>query len=246
MRDTYIRGFKKKILQEQKALLGQLQEFNRRLDLPEGESISELSSYDNHPGDLGTEVFERGKDFALREDVKTELAKMDEALERIDQGNYGRCLNCGGEISIPRLDAIPWTDLCDRCKDTESRQGDMPHSTNRVSTTWESERYTQERETVRRPAEEDILTPPFDAINNDDNDRAIYDGEDAWQDVARFSEHAADSGAGAYYGPEELDAEDRGYAEQVDNLPYFKGINGVIYRDYRDMDYNEDSDEDSR
>ena len=38
---------------------------NSRLDLSEREASGELSSYDNHPGDLGTELFEREKDVAL-------------------------------------------------------------------------------------------------------------------------------------------------------------------------------------
>lgn len=47
-------------------------------------SIEELSSYDNHPADLGTEMFERSKDLSLRENAKLRLAEVNEALHRID------------------------------------------------------------------------------------------------------------------------------------------------------------------
>jgi len=39
------------------------------------DSIGELSGYDNHPGDIGTELYERGKDLALNEEDETRLKK---------------------------------------------------------------------------------------------------------------------------------------------------------------------------
>lgn len=38
------------------------------------------------------------------------------ALERIDDGTYGRCIDCGDEIPSERLDAIPYTPYCIRCE----------------------------------------------------------------------------------------------------------------------------------
>ena len=37
-------------------------------------------------------------------------------LRRIEQGTFGVCSNCGGEISRRRLDAVPWTPLCIDCQ----------------------------------------------------------------------------------------------------------------------------------
>ena len=61
-------------------------------------STQELSAYDNHPADLGTETYERGKDLGLQDAKRLLRAKIDEALERIDRGDYGSCMVCGEEI----------------------------------------------------------------------------------------------------------------------------------------------------
>jgi len=57
------------------------------------------------------------------EDVEIELLrKIDEALERIENGTYGICEICGKEIEKERLKAIPWTTLCiEHAKEMESQ-----------------------------------------------------------------------------------------------------------------------------
>jgi len=62
------------------------------------DSTGEISLLDNHPADIGTEVFERGKDIKLAEDAEVVLKKIDEALSRMDAGDYGGCKRCGREI----------------------------------------------------------------------------------------------------------------------------------------------------
>ena len=52
----------------------------------EDESLSELSSVDQHQADVGTETFEREKDLSILEQVEAELADVAHALERLDDG----------------------------------------------------------------------------------------------------------------------------------------------------------------
>jgi RNA polymerase-binding transcription factor DksA len=78
----------------------------------EAEGISELSSHDQHQADLGTETFEREKDFSLLEQLEAELNDLDHALRKLDDGTYGRCEACGKEIPTERLDALPGARLC--------------------------------------------------------------------------------------------------------------------------------------
>ena len=75
-------------------------------------SISELSSNDQHQGDIGTETFEREKDFSLLEQLEAEINDLDTALRKIDEGTYGRCEVCGKEIEPERLEAMPGTRTC--------------------------------------------------------------------------------------------------------------------------------------
>ena len=78
----------------------------------EDESISELSRLDQHQADIGTETFEREKDFSILERVEAELNDVEHALRRIDVGTYGTCEACGRPIEEERLEAVPAARLC--------------------------------------------------------------------------------------------------------------------------------------
>jgi YteA family regulatory protein len=123
------------------------------------DSTSELSMYDNHPGDIGTEIFERSKDLSLNEHAEFELEQVNEALSHINQGDYGICIYCQKPISFERLQAIPTALTC-------KEHVPDPHTSE------------------RRPVEEEFLSPPFGRTSLDERgDQNGFDGEDAWQIV---------------------------------------------------------------
>ena len=78
----------------------------------EGESISELSSLDQHQADVGTETFEREKDLSILEQIDAELADVEHALKRLDDGTYGTCEFDGKPIPEERLEAQPAARFC--------------------------------------------------------------------------------------------------------------------------------------
>jgi RNA polymerase-binding transcription factor DksA len=78
----------------------------------ESDSLGELSSYDQHQADVGTETFEREKDLSILEQVEAELADVEHALRRLDDGTYGTCEVCGNVIPDDRLEAMPAARLC--------------------------------------------------------------------------------------------------------------------------------------
>ncbi len=81
-------------------------------DQSESDSVSELSSYDQHQADMGTETFEREKDLSILEQVESELGDVEHALRRLDDGTYGTCEVCGKVIPDERLEAMPASRLC--------------------------------------------------------------------------------------------------------------------------------------
>ena len=81
-------------------------------DQSESDSTGELSSYDQHQADMGTETFEREKDLSILEQVEAELAAVEHALRRLDDGTYGTCEVCGTPIPDERLEAMPAARLC--------------------------------------------------------------------------------------------------------------------------------------
>ncbi|MEA2900595.1 MAG: hypothetical protein QOH36_482 [Actinomycetota bacterium] len=95
------------------------------LDQTETDSVGELSSVDQHPADLGTETFEREKDVSIIEQVEAELADVEHALRRLDEGTYGLCEACGRPIGDARLDAIPAARLCVEDQATAERQANL-------------------------------------------------------------------------------------------------------------------------
>ena len=58
-------------------------------------------------------------DFALMEMKSETLAKIDEAIRRLENGTYGVCVECGGEIAEARLTALPFAPLCRSCQEDE-------------------------------------------------------------------------------------------------------------------------------
>ena len=59
--------------------------------------------------------------FRLRGREKSFLEKIDKALQKLKDGNFGTCEECGEEISVKRLEARPETTLCIKCKEDQER-----------------------------------------------------------------------------------------------------------------------------
>jgi YteA family regulatory protein len=105
---------RKRLTEERERLDGVRSTFDDEglTDQSESDSISELSAYDQHQADVGTETFEREKDLSILEQVEAELADVEHALRRLDDGTYGTCEVCGKPIPEERLEAIPTARLC--------------------------------------------------------------------------------------------------------------------------------------
>ena len=58
-------------------------------------------------------------DFAVMQMKADTLAKIDEALLRLEDGSYGTCAECGSEIAEARLKAVPFATLCRSCQEEE-------------------------------------------------------------------------------------------------------------------------------
>lgn len=73
----------------------------------DGMLSNELADYDQHPADQGTETFEQEKDASIDRVFERELEDLQVAKQRLEEGNYGICIDCGEEIPEARLEAIP-------------------------------------------------------------------------------------------------------------------------------------------
>lgn len=103
-------------------------------------------------GDREPEVHDFGEssEMDVQEDIQitlvemkaNTLAKLDDALRRLDEGSYGNCFACGEEITVPRLRALPFAV---RCKDCE-------------------ERYEATEQRERTPSQRRFLGPLFENV----------------------------------------------------------------------------------
>ncbi len=89
-------------------------------------TLTEESSFDTDdlPDeiDLASSEYTQSMIFRLRDREKFLLAKIDKALQRIDNGTFGICEKCEEEISMKRLEARPVTTLCIRCKEEQEQK----------------------------------------------------------------------------------------------------------------------------
>ena len=72
----------------------------------------ELADYDQHPADQGTETFEQELDETTDILLADEARTVEIAQERLAEGTYGTCIDCGKDIPPERLEAIPEAIRC--------------------------------------------------------------------------------------------------------------------------------------
>lgn len=115
--------FRELLLDKRKAVVDALERLHQGNDGSLEDETGELvsGSADQHMADTATETVGREIDYTLEESDARLLAAIDEALQRLDEGTYGVCVNCGAQIAPERLEAMPWATLCIDCKRREER-----------------------------------------------------------------------------------------------------------------------------
>ena len=77
--------------------------------------MGEMSTVPLHMADVGSDNFEQEFTLSLMQNDGATLSKIEAALERIEDGVYGSCEECGAAIPKTRLNAIPYTPYCVKC-----------------------------------------------------------------------------------------------------------------------------------
>jgi DnaK suppressor protein len=103
--------------QEVRHFLKQLEEEMRSLDVDSAQD----------PADQCVSSISKESLFQQSSQRRTSLRLIEAALRRMDEGAFGECVGCGGEIPIRRLHALPWTQFCLRCQEAiEQEVGARP------------------------------------------------------------------------------------------------------------------------
>lgn len=99
------------------------QELKRALENSEDEGRAVIAD-NNHAKDVADQAADSyAKEFAFAQSSSERLwlSMVEAALERLRLGSFGECLNCGKEIGIKRLEAVPWTRYCIDCQEKIER-----------------------------------------------------------------------------------------------------------------------------
>lgn len=196
MDKSKMRHFEELLIQEKKEREHSLFDNRIGLDVSLRDSTSELSSYDNHPGDLGSETYETELNQSFRINDKYMISEIDVALKKIEDGNYGECEACHQDIEEERLELMPHARFCIECEQNyEQKINDQENV-----------------EEEGRPIEEQVMLPTLGYSFRDmtlDNEVG-YDGEDTWQDLNEYNVKMSDN---------DFSHEDSfGYVEDIDQI----------------------------
>lgn len=108
-----------------------LQEFQTQLNFHRDDALTakkdaagERAGLATHMADLGTDNFRHDIELGLLSDEGAVLEMIQEALDRLEDGTYGICLECGRQINPERLEAKPYARYCVACKANKEKHED--------------------------------------------------------------------------------------------------------------------------
>jgi DnaK suppressor protein len=101
--------------QRLQTLLDDLESSTRTLAGEHGDT-GELSNLDQHPAEAASELTELERDEAVTAVMHGQRDEVLAAMKRLDDGTYGRCVDCGTELPEERLDARPEAARCVSCQ----------------------------------------------------------------------------------------------------------------------------------
>ncbi len=125
VRKLFLKQSKEKLLDMKSQVLRGIQD-----DVKEGREGDKDDGRDTY--DVASEERDREINYILTDRDRSKLQAVEQALERIEQGTYGICEGCEGEITSERLAAMPFTRLCVQCqseRETEAKRSRRPEDT---------------------------------------------------------------------------------------------------------------------
>ena len=116
MKKAEMKVYREKLLALRARLRGDVSQMaDAALNKSRSEANGDLSSMPIHMADIGSDNFEQEFTLSLMESEGGTLGQIESALERIEDGAYGQCEECGARIPKTRLNALPYATMCVKC-----------------------------------------------------------------------------------------------------------------------------------
>jgi DnaK suppressor protein len=123
MNSAELQAYKEQLLILRARLRGDFSQLaDSALKKSRSEANGDLSSMPIHMADIGSDNFEQEFTLSLMENDGGTLEQIETSLERIEEGSYGHCDDCGVKIPKSRLNAIPYAVLCVRCAEQQEQR----------------------------------------------------------------------------------------------------------------------------
>ncbi len=120
MRKTDTQRFRKLLLEEKERVGASLARHEKIIAHTDDQSGLETGkAHSNHMADQGSDEFQYETTIKFANKEGRHLYNIEEALSRIEDGTYGKCLGCEQQIALPRLRSLPYARLCIECKEKE-------------------------------------------------------------------------------------------------------------------------------
>lgn len=118
-----LESFKKLLLNLKQKIVGEIRHLTKdNINKSPRDASGELSSYTFHIADMASDSFDREFTLNLASTERELLYLIDDALIKIDSGEYGICEMCEKPISKKRLRAIPYAKYCLKCQAEEEKK----------------------------------------------------------------------------------------------------------------------------
>ncbi len=116
-------SYKKALLEIKEQVQDDLKVMSDENTNTNGNGAGDVSGHALHMADVATDMYDREFNLGLASNDRETLARVGEALQRIEEGNYGLCVQCQKAIAPARLKAIPYVETCVKCQEVlESKQ----------------------------------------------------------------------------------------------------------------------------
>lgn len=109
-----LKTYRDRLLERREGLFRQVTE----AELSSRERDSEATQ---DPADMAANAYTKELLISMSANDRRLLELIDEALQRIEAGEFGDCINCGEPVQEKRLEAVPWARYCLRCQDLQER-----------------------------------------------------------------------------------------------------------------------------
>ncbi|HEY0078567.1 MAG TPA: TraR/DksA family transcriptional regulator [Pyrinomonadaceae bacterium] len=109
-----LKSYRDRLLERREGLFSQVTE----AELSSRERDAEATQ---DPADMAANAYTKELLISMSANDRRLLELIDEALQRVEKGEYGECVNCGEPVQEKRLDAVPWARYCLRCQDLQER-----------------------------------------------------------------------------------------------------------------------------